>query len=153
MAKTSGKRAPGTSAGISIKSNGGQHLSHGAMKRFVFRHYAGHRLIRQMWSKGDNWGNDLDNLSSPKHLCKVLCTLRTEEFINYYGIIQMVSFLPPCYLCTTDVFFSYTQLYPYAELYRTQVNELCINHTFSATDFNLIYFHFTFLSPPSCDGC
>lgn len=107
MAKTSGEMAPGTSVGISIKENGTRYLSLGAIKRFLFRYYAGHSLSLQTWSKGENWGNDLDDSGSPKHRCKVLCHLRMEEFINYYGIIRMVSTLSPCSLCTNNVCFLY----------------------------------------------
>lgn len=80
-------------------------LSLEARKRFVFRHYAGHSLSLQTGSKGDNWRNDLDDSGSPKHWCKVLCHLMLEEFINYCGIIRMVSTLPPCPLCTNNVCF------------------------------------------------
>ena len=46
--------------------------------RFVLRCYAGHSLSLQTWSESNNWGNDLDNSGSPKHLCKMLCNLRME---------------------------------------------------------------------------
>lgn len=92
----------------------------------VFRYYAGHSLSLQICSERDNWGNDLDNSGSPKCLWKMLYNLRMEQFINYYEIIQMVSSLSPCFLCTNNVF-SYTQLYHYAKLCQLQVNELYIN--------------------------